>query len=136
MPESAKEIDLDPRRYVGLQLPLSADNVNNFALTKNSTQAAEHNLKNLLLTQIGERLAQPNFGSRLKELCFEQNDNDLPEKIDIEIKRSVKEWLPYINIIATTALTAEGDENKIYVKIKFSTTLSGNAFQVMTLNVT
>ena len=36
MPESAKEIDLDPRRYVGLQLPLSADNVNNFALTKNS----------------------------------------------------------------------------------------------------
>ena len=85
MAESAREIDLDPRKYVGLSFPLRADNNNDFALTKNSVQQSQHNLQNLLLTQIGERVAQPNFGSRIKEFCFEQNDGELPEKIDVEI---------------------------------------------------
>ena len=31
MPRSAREIDLDPRTYVGLSFPLRADNNNNFA---------------------------------------------------------------------------------------------------------
>ena len=38
MPRSAREIDLDPRTYVGLSFPLRADNNNNFAMTKNSIQ--------------------------------------------------------------------------------------------------
>ena len=48
MAESAREIDLDPRKYVGLSFPLRADNNNDFALTKNSVQQSQHNLTNLL----------------------------------------------------------------------------------------
>ena len=124
MAESAREIDLDPRRYVGLSFPLRADNNNNFALTRNSFQQAQHNLKNLLLTHVGERVAQPEFGSRLRSLVFEQIDNDLPVKIEEEIKRSVTAWLPYINLIEINTLTNEGDQNKIFVEIKFTTTLN------------
>ena len=35
MASSAREIDLDPRKYVGLSFPLRRDNNNDFALTKN-----------------------------------------------------------------------------------------------------
>ena len=35
MSESAKEIDLDPRKYVGLSFTLKGDANNDFALTKN-----------------------------------------------------------------------------------------------------
>ena len=56
MPRSAREIDVDPRTYVGLSFPLRADNNNNFALTRNSIQQATHNLRNLLLTHPGERV--------------------------------------------------------------------------------
>ena len=76
MAESAREIDLDPRKYVGLSFPLRADNNNDFALTKNSVQQSQHNLTNLLLTQIGERVGHPGFGSKLREFCFEQNDEE------------------------------------------------------------
>jgi len=82
MAESAKEIDLDPRKYVGLSFPLKADNNNDFALTKNSLQQASHNLKNLLLTHPGERLNQPEFGSTLRAICFEQNNSELPGKVE------------------------------------------------------
>ncbi len=48
MPRSAREIDLDPRTYVGLSFPLKADSNNNFAMTKNSLQQSVHNLNIIL----------------------------------------------------------------------------------------
>ena len=131
MPESGREIDLDERKTIGLELPIKRNNTSDFAMTKNSLQQAEHNLKNLLLTHVGERVGQPTFGSRLRALCFEQLDESLPERIEVEIKQSVSIWLPYINIIYVTTLTEEGDKNKIVVRIKYSTTLNTQTIQRM-----
>ena len=130
----ALETDLDPRKYVGLSFPLRADNNNNFALTRNSLQQAQHNLKNLLLTYPGERVGQPEFGSRLRELCFEQIDDTLPELIEEEIRKAVSVWLPYINIIEVATLTEEGDKNKIFVRMKYSTTLNSQTIQQIELD--
>ncbi len=47
---SARETDLDPKTYIGLSFPLRRDKFNDFAMTKNSLQQAQHNLKNLLLS--------------------------------------------------------------------------------------
>ena len=134
--ESAREIDLDPRKTVGLELPIKSNNISDFAVTHNSLQQSQHNLKNLLLTHVGERVGQPEFGSTLKALCFEQDDNELPEKIEVEIKRAVNAWLPYINIISTTTLTEEGNANKIHVTITYSTTLNSESLQSVTLDAT
>ena len=131
---NAKEIDLNPNTYVGLAFPLKRDNRNDFALTKNSLEQAQHNLKNLLLTHVGERLAQPQFGSRLRELIFEQIDDDLPLAIETEVKRSVSAWLPYINLIEINTLTDEGDDNKIFVEIRYSTTLNPQSQESIVLD--
>ena len=120
---SARETDLDPKTYIGLSFPLRRDKFNDFAMTKNSLEQSQHNLKNLLLTYPGERVGQPEFGSRLRELCFEQIDDTLPERIEEEVRKAVSVWLPYINIIEVATLTEEGDKNKIFVKMKYSTTL-------------
>tara|TARA_R110002020_G_scaffold71722_2_gene185038 strand:- start:43 stop:471 length:429 start_codon:yes stop_codon:yes gene_type:complete len=134
MPRSAREIDVDPRTYVGLSFPLRADNNNNFALTRNSIQQATHNLRNLLLTHPGERVGNPEFGSRLRELCFEQRDDQLPERLEEEIIDAVQTWLPYINIVDIATLTDKSEPNNIFVKIKFSTTLNKDTFQQITLD--
>ena len=131
---NAKEIDLNPNTYVGLAFPLKRDNRNDFALTKNSLEQAQHNLKNLLLTHVGERVAQPQFGSRLRELIFEQIDDDLPLAIETEVKRSVSAWLPYINLIEINTLTDEGDANKIFVEVRYSTTLNPESQESIVLD--
>ena len=79
---SALEKDLDPNTYIGLSFPLRKDNNTDFAMTRNSLQQAKHNLKNLLLTFPGERVGQPEFGSRMREICFEPIDDELPNKIE------------------------------------------------------
>ena len=131
---SARETDLDPKTYIGLSFPLRRDKFNDFAMTKNSLQQAEHNLKNLLLTYPGERVGQPEFGSRLRELCFEQIDDTLPERIEEEVRKAVSVWLPYINIIDVATLTEEGDKNKIFVRMKYSTTLNSQTVQQIELD--
>ena len=130
----ALETDLDPRKYIGLSFPMRADNNNDFALTKTSLEQAQHNLKNLLLTYPGERVHQPNFGSKLRQLCFEQLDDGLPIRIEEEIKRSVSNWLPYINIIEVQTLTSDSDINNIYVTVKYSTILNPQTMQQITLD--
>ena len=131
---SARENDLNPNTYIGLSFPLRQDKYNDFALTKNSLQQSRHNLKNLLLTHVGERVAQPEFGSKLRELVFEQINDELPVKIEEEVKRAVSTWLPYININEVNTLTNEGDQNRIFVEVKFTTTLNASTQQQITLD--
>ena len=131
---SARETDLDPKTYIGLSFPLRRDKFNDFAMTKNSLEQSQHNLKNLLLTYPGERVGQPEFGSRLRELCFEQIDDTLPELIEEEIRKAVSVWLPYINIIEVATLTEEGDKNKIFVRMKYSTSLNPQTIEQIELD--
>ena len=133
---SALETDLNPNTYVGLSFPLRKDKFNDFAMTKNSLEQAKHNLKNLLLTSPGERAMQPEFGSNMRALCFEQIDDNLPTKIEEEVRRAVGVWLPYINIQEVNTLTEDQDQNKIYVEVLFSTTLSPQSKESVTINTT
>ena len=130
----AQEKDLNPDTYIGLSFPLRRDNNNDFKLTKTSLEQAQHNLKNLFLTFPGERVGQPEFGSRIRELCFEQVDDELPNRIEEEVRRTVSNWLPYINVQEVNTLNEEGDENKIFVQIKYSTTLNPTTLESITLD--
>ena len=130
----AQEKDLNPDTYIGLSFPLRRDNNNDFKLTKTSLEQAQHNLKNLFLTFPGERVGQPEFGSKIRELCFEQIDDELPNKIEEEVRRTVSTWLPYIIVREVNTLNEEGDENKIFVQVKYSTTLNPSTMESITVD--
>lgn len=105
---------------IGLTLPLSfGDNTfNQSFLTKDQVKS---NIKNLLLTKRGERILQPEFGSNLQELLFEQSVDDLETKIEDTITDTLEQWLPYvtaeeIDIESTDSLK---DTNTLKVSIKF-----------------
>jgi len=131
---SARENDLNPNVYIGLALPIKPDDNNVFSLTKNSYDQVKHNLRNLLLTNVGERVYQPEFGSRLRELCFEQLDDTLPQRVEDEVRRAVNFWLPYVNIVEIETLTEEDNKSKIFVRVKFSTTLNSETLQQIELD--
>ena len=131
---SAQETDMNPNTYIGLSFPLRKDSLNNFAMTRTSLQQSKHNLKNLLLTYPGERVGQPEFGSRLREICFEPIDSNLPTRIEETVRKDISTWLPYINVQEVNTLNEEGDENKIFVQIKYSTTLNPTTLESITLD--
>ena len=105
---------------IGITLPLQFGE-NTFEQSFQTKDQIKSNIKNLLLTKRGERIIQPEFGSGLQSLLFEQNVDDLEGKIEDTINESLEQWLPYvtaeeIDIESTDELR---DNNKINVSIKF-----------------
>ena len=103
-----------------IALGVSVSGVTSILLTRD--QAFE-NFKNLLLTRIGERFAQPNFGTNLLNILFQPNTNFLQLSIEDIITQPVNFWLPYINIEQIEVVTPESDPTLDYVvqvKITFS----------------
>jgi len=79
-------------------LPLSFDNKDGFSLTQNYYDVARQNLKNLMLTNPGEKVMSPNFGIGIRTYIFEQNHETTYSRIKDRIKSQVKKYLPYLTI--------------------------------------
>lgn len=86
---------------IGIKTPLSLD-ANDGLLTMNYSleEQLADNLKNLLLTNWGERLGQYFFGANLRALTteFVSQDNFDAEAV-IRIKTAVTRWMPFIDLI-------------------------------------
>ena len=97
MARSVREIDRNEDKYVGIRFPLDHSPEGFFYKTKTVLEQSKANLQNLLLTTPGERIFQPEFGSQLKFIVFEQGP-DIPSRIEETIRSSVDKFLAYINI--------------------------------------
>ena len=118
---SSREMDEDPNMYIGLRLPVvPSETIPFFSSTTTTLEQAKYNMQNLLLTLKGERVSQPEFGSNLKKILFEQYDESLEERIREEIGESVSKWLPYINISKVDISQDVGVPNKIYVSMTYA----------------
>ena len=131
---SARENDLNPDVYIGLELPFARSRTGLFGLTETTLEQAGHNIKNLLLTAKGERVMQPDFGSGLRELLFEQYTEDLTDRIREEIQEAMSIWLPYIVISSVNITQDETNPNQTNVDLDFSLNYEPNRFESITLN--
>ncbi len=118
--------------FIGIRYPLGFSPDGFFYKTKTILEQAKANLRNLLLTSKGERVMQPEFGSRLLDIVFDQGSN-IPTRIEEEIREVVGVQLPYINInnVFVVQLT---DTNQVDVSIEFSTSLEPDALDTLTFN--
>jgi len=84
---------------VGVTIPFNNPNGVFFQSYTNRQQVFS-NVKNLLSTAKGERYMQPDFGSELRFILFENinSEGDLEEKIKGDIISAITTWLPYLNV--------------------------------------
>tara|TARA_B100000131_G_scaffold40848_1_gene36841 strand:+ start:434 stop:850 length:417 start_codon:yes stop_codon:yes gene_type:complete len=115
------ENDLNPDVTIGLSLPLTHDNsFGFFKTTQTLLEQAKHNIRNLLLTKRGERLGNPNFGSDLHLLLFEQDAGDLESKIEETILEAISNNLPYVTVNNIEVSNTEIDKNMYVVNLHFT----------------
>ena len=127
MARSVREIDRNDDKYVGIRFPLDHSPEGFFYKTKTVLEQSKANLRNLLLTTPGERIFQPEFGSQLKSIVFEQGE-DIPNRIEEAIRSAVDKFLAYINI--ENVFTKQQD-NQVNVSIEFSVPLNPDAIEVL-----
>jgi phage baseplate assembly protein W len=70
------------------------------------------NLIHLILTRKGSRYYLPEFGTRLYQYIFEQNDLITHNLIEEEIREGVKKFIPNLDITNISIMSAEDDPNQ------------------------
>ena len=131
---SVTEINNNDDKYVGIGFPLGFSVEGKlFSQTKTVLEQAKSNLRNLLLTTKGERRGQPEFGSDLIDVLFEQNIIEISESVDEIIREAVSQQLPYILINDIFVSSSVDDSNQLNIQIEFSVTLDPETFDSLLL---
>jgi uncharacterized protein len=83
--------------FLGCPYPL-VKHPRGFFHTQSGINQIKSDLLALLLTEPGERVMLPEFGTALKKFIFEQNDSSVLEQIRNEITRAISIWEPRIAV--------------------------------------
>jgi phage baseplate assembly protein W len=98
----------------GIDFPFRDSQKGDFLnMTETAEREVRANLIHLILTRKGSRYYLPDFGTRIYEFIFDQNDFVSWGLIEEEIRESVKRYIPNLDINSITVTAAEDDPNNI-----------------------
>lgn len=78
-------------------------------MTETPEREVRANLIHLILTRKGSRYYLPDFGTRIYEYIFDQNDLISWNLIEEEIRESIKKYIPNLDINSITVTSPEDD---------------------------
>jgi phage baseplate assembly protein W len=114
-------IDFKPSTGVGVKLPFSADNV--FTTVYTTKEQLKYNIINFMLTDLGERPMNPNFGLGLRSRLFESITSSTVEEIKQSIQTQIESMFPNVQI---QQLDVIGEPGTNSINIKFSYTIKSS----------
>lgn len=110
-------LDLQPRKAVGVDLPFSANAV--FNSTYQTKDAIKANLINYFLTNKGERYLNPNFGSNIRKLLFDNITEDVLDQVESTVTEDVETYFPRV-IPTLVQVTSEPDANTVTFYMRYA----------------
>jgi len=114
--------DFQPDVAIGIDLPLNAPAV--FRQTYQSKDAIKVNLVNYLLTNPGERIANPSFGAGLRAFVFEQITEGNLEFLEDKISEDITNNIPNVNL-QKVRVSATPDNNEVIVSLTYDIARTG-----------
>ena len=107
-------LDSNKNVRVGVAFPLNDDNI--FNGTQTVKEQVKSNLVNVLLTERGERINEPNFGVGLKKILFETNVDTA--ELNSRISQQIEIFIPEITLISAET-NFSPDEHILYIIITY-----------------
>lgn len=114
--EKINPLDLQPRKAIGVSLPLSGKAV--FNSTYKSSDAIKTNLINFFLTGNQERFLNPNFGGGIRALLFDQITESRIAQIKSNILADIKVYFKRVNPLEFI-IYSEPDTNIVTLFFKY-----------------
>ena len=121
-------LDLQGNIAIGVSLPFNGPS-GPFNSTYSTKDQIKSNLINLLLTNKGERVMNPEFGCDLNRVLFEGITDNLYEVIKNLIVNNIAYFIPEVQI-TEILVTPEEDNNSLSITVKYILRISQEADQV------
>lgn len=118
MSTSTERLAMQQNRLIGqgVQVPNMINVLTGGVVTNTGGSRINQSIYQILSTVPGERFFMPDFGSRLHELLFEQNDFILEDMIKLYVKEDLQKWEPRITV---TYVNTVIDEHTVNVSISY-----------------
>ena len=113
---------------MGVSLPFDGP-AGPFNSTFSTADQIKSNLINLLLTNKGERLYNPEFGANLKTVLFDGITDDLTPIIQNLIHSNVNIFVPEVEIV-DILVNSDRNTNSVSVTINYRLIISGTSQQI------
>jgi|TARA_R110000803_G_scaffold123919_2_gene191755 hypothetical protein len=114
-------------KYININFPFK-DSDKGFYLdiTETSKEAIRSDLLHILLTNKGERLYLPDFGSDLRKFIFEPNDKLTHNDIKDNLNETIKKYIPNLQI---DSVKFENEDTEEAIKVVVSYTITEGVFK-------
>ena len=121
-------LDLQGNIAIGISLPFNGP-FGPFNSTYSTKDQIKSNLINLVLTNKGERVFNPEFGMDLRRLLFEGMTEDIVPVIQDIITSNINMFIPEV-IVGNINVIQDRDNNSISITIQYSLAISGTSDQI------
>ena len=120
-------LDLQKNIVIGVSLPFNAPGV--FNKTYSTKDQIKSNLINLLLTDKGERIMNPEFGTDIRRSLFDNMTNSSSELLRLKIIDSINIFIPEI-LLEEVKVEPDFDYNTLNVTINYRLAISNIPDQI------
>jgi len=84
---------------IGISTPLQLGDTDLFKMNTSLAATVNDNLRNLILTNWGERLLQFDFGGNLRSILADMSSqDDFDSRAVVNIKGAVTKWMPFVSL--------------------------------------
>lgn len=112
--ESTFATQEDRKPPIGICTPLRLENGQGlFAMHKDLAKVVSDNLRNLIMTNHGERLGFPDFGANLRPLLFDLGQEEGDQLAISRIKATVNKYMPFVVLEGFQTFVEPLDENTL-----------------------
>ena len=106
------------RKFKDISMSFETNPLNDDLVSLSDTSAIARSIRNIVFTSPGEKFFNPDFGSRVSESLFENVDNVSALAIKDEIKSSIINFEPRVNLLNTNVVP-NPDDNEMNVTIEY-----------------
>ena len=106
------------RKFKDISMSFEKNHLNDYLISLSNTSAIARSIRNIVFTSPGEKFFNPNFGSRISESLFENVDEVSALAIEDEIRSSIINFEPRVNLL-DTVVVPNPDDNEMNVTIEY-----------------
>ena len=109
------------QEFKDISMSFETNPLNDDLVSLSDTSAIARSIRNIVFTSPGEKFFNPDFGSRISESLFENVDEVSALAIEDEIKSSIINFEPRVNLLNTNVVP-NPDDNEMNVTIEYEIT--------------
>ena len=106
------------RGFKDISMTFQANPLNNDLIAIKNENAIARSVKNIVFTLTGDKYFNPNFGSKISKVLFENIDDITASVIVDEIKESIRNYEPRVELLDVEAIP-NFDNNQFDVNIVY-----------------